>query len=67
MYDVIHFYLFRWKQISAGFLNVSLYLYFRWRSIYQERYSWDPIDRFNSATYVCLSQDRICNFQCQMS
>jgi len=35
---------------------VCLYLYFSWRSNYQEEEGWNTIIRFNPATFLCLSQ-----------
>ena len=51
-------------QYVEFFLFVCLYLYFRWRSNYQEWVGNDPINSFNHTTFVCLSQVRISTFKC---
>ena len=43
---------------SAFFLCNCLYLYCRWIPNYQEGEGWDPINRFNPATFVYLYQAR---------
>ena len=45
------------KWICPGFFTVYLFLYCRWRSI-SRREGWDPINWFNSAIFLCLSQAR---------
>jgi hypothetical protein len=51
--------LLEWKQICTCFFIGSLYyLYCRWRSNYQDGECWDPINLFNPATFLCLSQVR---------
>ena len=45
-----------WVEINMyRFLIVCLYMYFRWRAHYQ---GWDPINWFNTVTFLCLSQSR---------
>ena len=64
-YVVIHFcdsMLSFWVEANcAGFL------YCRWRFSYQEGRRWDPINRFNPTTLLCLSQTRtwITNVLCR--
>ena len=45
------------KRICAYFL-VCIYLYCHGRSNYQEREGWNPINLFNPAAILCMSQDR---------
>ena len=51
--------LFEWKPISAGFFLIIIvcycYLYCRCISNFQDRGSWDSINRFNPAP--CLWKD----------
>ena len=51
--------LCQWKPHEHFFLKiVYLYLYCRWRSIYEKREGGDPINKFNLATAFCMSHTR---------
>jgi len=46
--------IFEWKRICAGFLSVVLRCIAVGDPVIK-RGGWDPINRFNPATFVCLS------------
>jgi hypothetical protein len=56
VYVVIHFCdstVVFLSAIRAGFFLSFVYMYCRWRSRYQKGGGWGPINRFNSATFLC--------------
>ena len=46
--------LFEWKGIYAGILSLFIYVLLLENQLSTEE-GWDPINRFNTTTFLCLS------------